>query len=156
MGDNELESTKALTLAVMEHAQLCVLLGKSLPDVVTSTHTILRPLQTHASETGRLLGLSIINASCIPSGNIKMVCRMVMRYVMQLNSYSGNDTYQAQLALTATSPLICTLIKVSALCGKVEYHSVINEIDNAMPALILKGNILLRREIALAMYQGLC
>jgi hypothetical protein len=39
MGDNELESTKALTLAAMEHAQLCVLLGKSLPDVVTS-HTL--------------------------------------------------------------------------------------------------------------------
>ena len=154
MGDNELESTKALTLAAMEHAQLCVLLGKSLPDVVTSTHAILRPLQTHASETGRLLGLSIINASCIPSGNIQMVCRMVMRYVMQLNSHSGNDTYQAQLALTATSPLICTLIKISALCGKVEYNSVLNEIDNVMPALILKGNTLLRREIALAMYQA--
>ncbi|HHO0420721.1 TPA: AAA family ATPase [Klebsiella quasipneumoniae] len=154
MADKEMESVKALVTAIIEHVQLATILGKKLPEATLSEHIIFRPLQSHATEAGHLLGMAMKETDSITSGSVQRACRMLMKYILKLNSHSGSDHYQAQVALQGTLPIIKTLIQTAALCGLKEYSSVKKEIDIVFPVLALKGNFLLRHELAIAMYQA--
>lgn len=139
--------------AVLEHAQLCTMLAKPLPTVAPSKHTILRPLQAHATKIGMLLGHAVKDASSIAAGSIQMVARSAIGYMLRLRPSGGGDFYLVRQAVAAAPVLARSLLRIGALCGEAEYRAVLQEIDNAISTSTLKGTTLLRREIAVAIYQ---
>jgi len=155
MADDETHagSTGNLVRAVIEHAQLCVMLGKPLPTVVSSKHAIFRPLQAHATEVGSLLGRAATDASSISPGSVQMTSRSAMGYVLRLNPSGGGDFYLMHQAMTAAPVLARSLLQVGAMCRETEYRAVLREIDKAVAASTLKGTMLLRREVAVAAYR---
>ncbi|MFM0654218.1 AAA family ATPase [Paraburkholderia sediminicola] len=155
MADDEIHagSTGNLAHAVIEHAQLCIMLGKPLPTVKSSKHAVFRPLQAHATEVGSLLGRAATDASSISPGSVQMTSRSAMRYVLRLSPVGGGDFYLTHQAMTAAPVLARSLLQVGGACGEAEYRAVLLEIDNAVAGSTLKGTMLLRREVAVAAYQ---
>lgn len=155
MGDDELHIAGLgdLARAVLEHAQVCAMLGKPLPTVAPSKHAILRPLQAHAMEIGVLLGRAVMDASSIAPRSAQMAARSAIGYVLRLRPSGGSDSYLTHQVVTATPVLARSLLQIGALCGEAEYRAVMQEIDNAISTSTLKGTMLLRREIAVANYR---
>lgn len=155
MADDEIHagSTGNLTRAVIEHAQLCIMLGKPLPTVVSSKHAIFRPLETYAKEVGSLLGRATTNASSISPGSVQTTSRAAMGYVLRLSPSGGGDFYLTHQAMTAAPVLARALLQVAAACGEAEYRAVLREIDKAVAASTLKSTMLLRREVTIAAYR---
>lgn len=151
--DTDLSGPSYLVGAVMEHAQLCTLLGKRLPVSTQSKHPILQPLQDHASAIGTLLGRSASGVTAVSVGNVQRVARSAIGYVLRLSPKDGGDFYQTHQAVTAAPVLARALLKVGALCGEVEYRAVLREIDEAVATSTLKGTMFLRRELAVAAYR---
>jgi len=143
-----------LVKAVLEHAQLCTMLARSIPTAAPSKHTILRPLQVHATEIGVLLGRAMTDSSSISEGSVSRASCSVMGYVLRLSPSGGSDFYQMQLAVTAAPVLARSLIQIGALCGEAEYCAVLREIDKAISTSTLKGTTLLRRELAIVVYRA--
>lgn len=156
MADDELHSVSPsyLVRAVLEHAQLCTMLGKPLPSVVPSRHSILRPLQAHATAVGVLMGLALTGATTITAGSVQQACRSAMGYILRLRPNAGSDFYLTDLAVTAAPVLARSLLQVGGYCGESEYRAVLREIDEAISTSSLKGTMLLRREIAIAAYRA--
>lgn len=154
MGDDEVNSAGPgdLAAAVMEHAQLCTKLGKPLPPAIDSKHEILRPLQTHATKTGILLGRVAANLP-ISAGGVQSVTRKALGYALRLTPRGGSDFYQTSQVVTAVPLLACALLKVAASCGETEFRSVLREVDDAIATSTQKGTEHLRREVAVATYR---
>ena len=156
MGDDEIHVAEAgnLARAVLEHAQLCTMLAKPLPTVAPSKHAILRPLQSHATQVGVLVGRALTDASSIGAGSVQMASRSAMGYLLRLSPSGGSDFYLTHQAMTAAPVLARSLLQVGALCGEAEYQAVLREIDEAVATSTLRGTMSLRREIAVAAYRN--
>lgn len=155
MGDDEvrLEGPGDLTRAVLEHAQLCTMLARPLPTVPLSRHTILQPLQAHATEVGVLLGRAVMDTSSISAGAVQMASRSAMGYVLRLSPRGGSDFYLTHQVVTAAPVLARSLLQVGALCGEAEFRAVVREIEETISTSTLKGTMLVRREVAIAVYR---
>lgn len=154
MGDDELHATLGdLTRAVLEHAQLCTMLGKPLTTAAQSKHVMLRPLQTYATQVGALLGHAVMDGPAISAGSVQMVSRSAMRYLLRLNPRGGSDFYLTDQAMAAAPILARSLLQAGSLCREVEYQAVLHEINDAISMSTLKGATLLRRELAVAAYR---
>ncbi len=155
MGDDESGAAGPgdLARAVLEHAQLCTMLAKPLPTVVPSRHSILRPLQAHATAVGVLLGRAATDASSISAGSVQVTARAAMGYLLRLSPSGGSDFYLTRRAVMAAPVLARSLLHVGALCGEDEYRAALREIDAAVSISTLKGTKLLRRELAVAAYR---
>ncbi|WPO48682.1 ATP-binding protein [Pseudomonas sp. S1Bt23] len=156
MGDDELHSASPshLVRAVLEHAQLCTMLAKPLPNVAPSRHLILRPLQAHATEIGVLMGRAVTAATTISAGSVQQACRSAMGYILRLRPNAGSDFYLTDLTVAAAPILARFLLQIGANCGEAEYGAVLREIDEAISTSSLKGTRLLRRELAVAAYRA--
>jgi len=154
MGDDELHGAIVdLTRAVLEHAQLCTVLGRPLPTTVPSKYVMLRPLQAHVTDVGVLLGRVVSHASSVPAGSVQMSGRLVMRYLLRLSPSAGSDFYVTDQAVRAAPILARSLLQAGALCGEAEYRAVLLEIEEAISMSTLKGARLLRRELAVGAYR---
>lgn len=155
MGDDEPHSTSPsyLVQAVVEHAQLCTLLGKPQPNVVSSRHPVLQPLQAFATNVGVLMGQAVIDATMISAGSVQQACRSSMGYILRLRPKAGSDFYLVDSAVIAAPVMARLLIQVGAKCGETEYRAVLHEIDKVISTTSLKGTMLLRREVAIAAYR---
>ncbi len=156
MGDDEVQVAGPgdLARAVLEHAQLCTMLAKPLSTVAPSRHEILRPLQSHATQVGVLVGRALADASSIAAGSVQMASRSAMGYLLRLSPSGGSDFHLTHQAVTAAPVLVRSLLQVGALCGEAEYRAVLREIDEAVSTSTLKGTMLLRRELAVAAYRN--
>ncbi|QBE64917.1 ATP-binding protein [Pseudoduganella lutea] len=142
-----------LTCAVLEHTQLCIMLGKPLATTTPSKHVMLRPLQTYANQIGALLGRAVADSHSISAGTVQMVSRSAMGYLLRLEPRDGSDFYLTEQAMTAAPILARSLLHIGSLCGEAEYCAVLHEINEAISMSTLKSAMLLRRELAIAAYQ---
>lgn len=156
MGDDEIQIAEAgsLARAVLEHAQLCTMLAKSLPTVAPSKHAILRPLQSHATQVGVLVGHALTDPSSIAAGSVQAASCSAMGYLLRLSPSGGGDFHLTHQAMTAAPVLARSLLQVGALCGEAEYRAVLREIDEAVSTSTVRGTMPLRREIAVAAYRN--
>lgn len=154
MGDDEVNPAGpgALATAVMEHAQLCTMLGKELPPAIDSKHEMLRPLQKHATKTGTLLGRVAANLP-ISAGGVQAVTRNALGYALRLTPRGGSDFYRTSQVLTAVPLLARALLQVAASCSENEYRAVLREVDEAIASSTLKSTEDLRREVAVETYR---
>ncbi|WP_026284329.1 ATP-binding protein [Variovorax paradoxus] len=154
MGDDEVSyaGPGALATAVMEHAQLCTMLGKEMPPAIDSKHEMLRPLQKHAAKTGILLGRVAANLP-ISAGGVQAVTRNALGYALRLTPRGGSDFYRTSQVLTAVPLLARALLRVAASCGENEYRAVLREVDEAIASSTLKSTEDLRREVAVETYR---
>lgn len=156
MGDDEtdLSGLGDLVGAVMQHARLCTLLGKPLPDAELSKHLSWQPLQSHASQVGVLLGRVAKDPSLVSAGSVQAAARNAMGYVLRLNPHRSADVYRVQQAVRAAPVLARALLKIGAKCGEEEYRAVLREIDAALSTSTLKSTWYFRRKLAVAAYQN--
>lgn len=151
--DTDLSGLVGLVGAVMHHARLCTLLEKPLPDVTLSKHPSWQPLQTYASKVGVLLGRVAKDRSSVSAGDVQMLARNSMGYVLRLSPKGGGDFYRVQQAVKAVPVLIRALLEVAAKCGESEYRAVLRETDNAIATSTLNGTWYLRRRLAVTAYR---
>ncbi len=156
MGDDETDASGPgdLARAVMEHTQLCTLLGKPLPPVTVSKHGILQPLQGHATKVGLLLAKCSMAGGPGLTGSIQEAARTAMGYVLRINPRGGSDFYLTQQAVTAAPVLARALLKVAASVGEEEYCAVLKEIDDAVSTSTSTSTRFLQREVALAAFKN--
>lgn len=156
MGDDETDVSGPGNLAgaVMEHTQLCTLLGKPLPPVTVSKHAILQPLQGHATKVGLLLARSSMTGDAGLTGAIQEAARAAMGYLLRVIPRGGSDFYLTHQAVTAAPVLARALLKVAASVGEEEYRAVLKEVDDAVSPSTSTGTRFLRREVALAAYRS--
>lgn len=155
MGDDDTDLSGLVDLvgAVMHHARLCTLLEKSLPDATLSKHPSWQPLQTYTSKVGVLLGRVAKDPSSVSAGDVQMLARNVMGYVLRLCPKGGGDFYRIEQAVKAVPVLAHALLKVAAKCGESEYRDVLREIDDAIATSTLSGTWYLRRKLAVTAYR---
>lgn len=155
MGDDDTDLSGLVDLvgAVMQHARLCTLLEKPLPDAMLSKHPPWQPLQKYTSKVGVLLGRVAKDQSTVSAVGVQMLARNAMGYVLRLSSKGGGDAYRIQQAVKALPVLACALLKVAAKCGESEYRAVLREIDDAIATSTLNGTWYLRRRLAVAAYR---
>lgn len=155
MGDDntDLSGLVGLASAVMQHARLCTLLEKPLPDATLSKHPSWQPLQKYAAKVGVLLGRVARNPSSVSAGGVQMLARNAMGHVLRLSPQEGGDFYRIQQAVKAVPVLARALLKVAAKCGESEYRAVLREIDDAIATSTLNGTWYLRRRLAVAAYR---
>lgn len=156
MGDDETDVSGPgdLVSAVMEHTQLCTLLGKPLPPVTVSKHAILQPLQGYATKVGLLLARSSMAGGPGLTGAVQEAARAAMGYVLRINPRGGSDFYLTQQAVTAAPVLARALLKIAASVGEKEYRAVLKEIDDAVSTSTSTGTRFLQREVSLAAYRN--
>src|SRR3546814_2660421 len=82
----------------MQHARLCTLLEKPLPDVTLSKRPSWQHLQTYAAKVGVLLGRVGKDRSSVSVGYVQMLARSAMGYVLRLSPKGGGDFYRVQQA----------------------------------------------------------
>lgn len=155
MGDDDTDPSGPVDLvgAVMEHARLCTLLEKPLPDATLSKHPSWQPLHTYASKVGVLLGHIVKDRSSLSARDVQMLARNAMGYVLRLSPKGGGDFYRIQQAVKAVPVLARALLKVAAKCGESEYRAVLGEIDDAIATSTLNGTWYLRRKLAVTAYR---
>ncbi len=155
MGDDDTDLSGLVDLigAVMQHARLCTLLEKPLPDATLSKHLSWQPLQKYASKVGVLLARIAKDPSSVAAGGVQMLARNAMGYVLRLSPKEGGDFYRIQQAVKAVPVLARALLKVAAKCGESEYRAVLREIDDAIATSTLNGTWYLRRRLAVAAYR---
>ncbi len=155
MGDDNTDRSELVNLvgAVMQHARLCTLLAKPLPNARLSKHASWQPVQTYTSKVGELLGRIAIDRSFVSTGDLQMLARNAMGYVLRLSSKGGSDVYLIQQAVKALPVLARALLEVAAKCGESEYCTVLREIDSAITTSTLNGTWYLRRTLAVAAYR---
>lgn len=156
MGDDETDVSGPgdLASAVMEHTQLCTLLGKPLPPVTVSKHAILQPLQGYATKVGLLLARSSMAGGPRLTGAVQEAARAAMGYVLRINPRGGSDFYLTQQAMAAAPVLARALLKIAASVGEEEYRAVLKEIDDAVSTSTSTGTRFLQREVSLAAYRN--
>lgn len=156
MGDDETDVSGPgdLAGAVMEHAQLCTLLGKPLPTVIATKHAILQPLQGYATKVGLLLARSSMADGQGLTGAVQQAARAAMGYLLRINPKGGSDFYRTRQAVTAAPVLARALLKIAASVGEEEYRAVLKEIDNAVSTSASTETRFLQREVALAAYRN--
>ncbi|CDG80804.1 putative uncharacterized protein [Janthinobacterium agaricidamnosum NBRC 102515 = DSM 9628] len=149
MGDDDTDVSGLVDLigAVMQHARLCTLLEKPLPDATLSKHPSWQPFQEYASKVGMLLARVAKNHSSVSAGGVQMLARNAMRYVLRLSANGGGDSYRIQQAMKAVPVLAQALLEVAGKCGESEYRAVLREIST------LNGTWYLRRRLAVAAYR---
>jgi|LNFM01.1.fsa_nt_gb hypothetical protein len=150
--DTDLSGPSDLAQAVLEHAQLCTLLARPLPDAVLSSHSVLQPLHAHATTIGVLLAQSQMGSRPVPLGSVRMATRAAMGYVLRLSPNGGGDHYRVMQAVRAAPVFARALLKVAAACGEDEYRATLREIDQAIPTATVSDTSFLRRETAVAAY----
>jgi tetratricopeptide (TPR) repeat protein len=151
--DTDLSGLVALIGAVMQHARLCTLLDKPLPDATLSKHPSWQPLQKYASKVGVFLGRIVKDPSSVSAGGVQMLARNAIGYVLRLSPKGGGDFYFIQQAVKAVPLLARALLKVAAKCGESEYRAVLGEIDDAIATSTLNGTWYLRRKLAVTAYR---
>lgn len=151
--NTDLSGLVDLVDAVMQHARLCTLLDKPLPDTTLSKHPYWQPLQTYASKVGVLLGRVARGSSSVSADGVPMLARNAMGYVLRLSPNGGGDFYRVQQAVKAVPVLARALLKVAAKCGESEYLAVLREIDDAIASSTLSGTWYLRRRLAVTAYR---
>lgn len=156
MGDSETDASGPgdLVGAIIEHTELCTLLGKALPPVVPSKHAILQPLQAHATTVGVLLARSSMPGGAGLAGAVQDAARTAMGYVLRINPRGGSDFYLTHQAVTAAPVLARALLKVGASAGEVEYRAVNREIEDSVATSTSTGTRYLKREVAIAAYKS--
>lgn len=154
MGDDELHNHAAswLVEAVLEHAELASLLGKPLSPVAPSRHTLLRPLQSLATQVGELSGEVQRNIAPIAPGRALNLCRRAMEYVLRLPSRDGADYSLTHLAITVAPVMARKLIRIGAVCRESEFREMLGALDQLAADITTHPTSLLRREIAVAAY----
>lgn len=154
-GDDDIDLSKLVDLVevVMQHAKLCTLLEKPVPDAKLSKHPSWQHLQKYASDVGVLLGRITRDHSSVPAGSVQTLARNAMGYTLRMNSKGGSDSYRIQQAIKAVPVFASALLKIAAKCGESEYSAVLQEIDNAIAASTLNGTWYLRRTLAVAAYR---
>jgi hypothetical protein len=155
MGDDDTDFSGPVDLvsAVMQHARLCTLLEKPLPDATLSKHPSWQSLQKYASEIGMLLGHVAKDHSSVSAGDVQLLARNAMGYMLRLSPNGGGDAYRIQQAVKAVPVLAQALLKVAAKCGESEYRAVLQEIDDAITTSTLSGTWYLQRRLAVAAYR---
>lgn len=154
-GDDDTDPSGLVDLvsAVMQHARLCTLLDKPLPDPTLSKHAAWQYLQTYASKVGVLLGLVAKDGSPGSAGGVQMLARNAMGYVLRLKPSGGGDFYLIEQAVKMAPVFTGALLKVAAKCGESEYRAVLREIDGAIATSALNGTWYLRQRLAVAAYR---
>lgn len=155
MGDDDTDLSGLVDLlgAVMNHARLCTLLEKPLPDATLSKHPSWQPLQTYASQVGVLLGRVANDRYSVFAGGVQMLTRNAMGYLLRLSPKGGSDFYRVHQVVKAVPVLAGALLKVAAKCGESEYRAVLREIDDAIASSTQNGTWYLRRRLAVAAYR---
>lgn len=183
MDDTDLSGLVDLIDAVMQHARLCTLLEKPLPDATLSKHPFWhppqdysskvgvlvmnysemdaklskhpswQPLQEYASKVGVLLVRSAKDPSSVSAGGVQMLARNAMRYVLRRSPKGVGDSYFIEQAVKVVPVLARALLEVAAKCGESEYRNVLREIDDAINTSTLSGTSFLRRKLAVALYR---
>ncbi|MBE2967033.1 ATP-binding protein [Burkholderia cepacia] len=155
MGDDDIDLSGLSDLvgAVMHHARLCTLLEQPLPDASLSKHPSWQPIQTYASKVGILLGRVAKDSSSVCAGDVQMLARNSMGYVLRLSPKAGGDFYRIQQAVKAMPVFARALLKVAAKCGESVYRAVLRVIDEAIATSTLNGTWYLRRRLAVAAYR---
>ncbi|SDN22705.1 hypothetical protein SAMN05216517_10947 [Janthinobacterium sp. OK676] len=149
----DLSGLVELISAVMDHARLCTLLDKPIPDATLSKHLPWQYLQTYTSKIGELLGRISKDHSSVPAGGVQMLARNTLRYVLRLNPNGGTDSYRIGQAVRAVPVLARALLEVAAKCGESEYRAALHEIEGAIAASTLSGTWYLRRTLAVTAYR---
>lgn len=153
-GDTDLSILVGLVDAVIQHARLCTLLEKPLPELTLSKHPSWQLLQKYASEVGVLLGRVSKDSTSVSAGGVQILARNAMRYLLRPNpSIGGFDIYVIQQAVRGLPVLARTLLKVAEKCGESEYRAVLQEIDDAIAASTMKDTWYLRRKLAVMAYR---
>jgi hypothetical protein len=155
MGDDDTDISGLVDLvgAVMQHARLCTLLEKPLPDATLSRNPSWQPLQKYASEVGVLLAHIAKGPSSVSAGGVQMLARNAMGYVLRLSPKGGGDVYRIQQAVKAAPVLARALLKVAARYSEAEYRAVLQAIDDAIATSTLNSTWYLRRRLAVAAYR---
>ncbi|SFQ40967.1 ATP-binding protein [Variovorax sp. 770b2] len=155
MGDDDTDLSGLIDLvgAVMQHARLCTLLGKPLPDTTSSKHPSWQPLQKHASKVGVLLARVAKDSSSVSADGVQILARNAMGHLLRLSPKEGEDFYRIQQAVKAVPVVARALLKVAAKCGESKYRAVLREIDDAIDTSTLTGTWYIRRRLAVAVYR---
>lgn len=155
--DNETNdrAPEHLARAVMEHAQLATLVGRSVVAVAPSKRPLLKPLQLHANAIGVLLGRAQAVSDDLVHGEVARAASAALSYLAQARSHGGGDFFAMSQVVVATPVLGRALIQTAALCGEEEFESVLTEFDRVFKAADGTNGIRanLQREVAIEIYR---
>src|SRR3546814_20288187 len=126
----------------MQHARLCTLLEKPLPDVTLSKRPSWQHLQTYAAKVGVLLGRVGKDRSSVSVGDVQMLARSAMGYVLRLSPKGGGDFYRVQQAVKAVPVLIRDLLEVADRKSVVSGKSVSVRVDLGCRGIIKKKKMI--------------
>lgn len=149
------DEPRNVTWAIVEHARLATRLGKPVNELPSSQLAVLRPLQTHATAIGVLMGRIDDAGAPLATGELARTAKAALDYLGHARA-QGSDQFRAMRQLVAAAPVIGrSLIAIAARSGKEEFESVLTELDKSVESAQVNSGVAsgLRREVALAIYE---
>lgn len=141
--------------AVLEHAGLVVILGRTSAAMPAFESENLRLLQVYVEKIGQLLGKARLEPLSRYGDEVTNVARGLLRFLSQLQPHIGGEFYEVRQIALVTPILGKTLIQAAAMWGEQEFNATVAEFDRAFPDLdrIIGTRANLRQEIAVEIYR---
>jgi hypothetical protein len=117
------------TGAIVEYARAATRLRAPIPEIRPTVSSLLKPIQAHATEIGRLLGKLDLDESAITAGDVGLCAVALLRYLSRSTSSGGIDLRDMHHLILAAPVLGEYLIGLAARCGDGAVESVLEELD---------------------------